>query len=82
MMKTTIVDVNGMEEIVVVIMLTHNTAQLVNVLILMLQVQRRAKFLIKQPLIHSTKERLLMKMKFKDLEDTQNLIPTNQKCQL
>ena len=31
MMKTTIVDVNGMEETVVVKMLTHNGVQLVNV---------------------------------------------------
>ena len=31
MMKTTIVDVNGMEGTVVAIMLTHITAQLVNV---------------------------------------------------
>ena len=31
MMKTTIVDVNGMEETVVVIMLTHSGVQLVNV---------------------------------------------------
>ena len=30
MMKTTIVDVNGMEETVVVVMLTQNTVQLVN----------------------------------------------------
>ena len=31
MMKTTIVDVNGMEETVVVVMSTHNIVQLVNV---------------------------------------------------
>ena len=31
MMETTIVDVNGMEEIVVVMMLAHNTAHYVNV---------------------------------------------------
>ena len=31
MIKTTIVDVNGMEETVVVMMLTHNLVQLVNV---------------------------------------------------
>ena len=31
MMRTTIADVNGMEEIAVVVMLTHNTVQLVNV---------------------------------------------------
>ena len=31
MMETIIVDVNGMEEIAVVVMLTHNTVQLVNV---------------------------------------------------
>ena len=31
MMKTTFVDVNGMEETVVVMMLTHNTVQSVNV---------------------------------------------------
>ena len=36
MMKTTIADVNGMEETVVVVMLTQLTVQLVNVLILML----------------------------------------------
>ena len=38
-MKTTIVDVNGMEETVVVKMLTHNGVQLVNVWILMLEPQ-------------------------------------------
>ena len=41
MMKTIIVDVNGMEETVVVVMLTQLIVQLVNVWIQMLQVQER-----------------------------------------
>ena len=41
MMKTIIVDVNGMEETVVVVMLTQLIVQLVNVWIQMLQDQKR-----------------------------------------
>ena len=41
MMKTIIVDVNGMEETVVVVMLTQLIVQLVNVWIQMLQDQER-----------------------------------------
>ena len=47
MMQTTIVDVNGMEETAVVVTLTHNIVQLVNVLIQMQKDQEKGKVLMK-----------------------------------
>ena len=69
MMKIIMSHVLGMEETVVVIMLTQIIVHIANVLILMLQVQKRAKVSINQSI---TEEKLPLNIKTKNLQNIQN----------